>query len=171
MMIKFERFNTYFCLFLALLVAGGCETGKKKDYAAIELHLEVNSDGGSDNESITVFRSNPQTFNVEKNAFLDMADVVDAKVIDDMGGYKIQLKFNWRGTQVLGGMTAAHIGKRIGIYAVFGGNRWLAAPVITKQITDGAYTFTPDASREEADRIVRGLNAVAAALKKDEKTF
>ena len=40
-------------------------------------------------------------------------------------------------------------------------NRWLAAPVIPSRIGNGVLTFTPDASREEADQIVLGLNNVA----------
>jgi hypothetical protein len=45
-------------------------------------------------------------------------------------------------------------------------NRFLGAPLITKRITDGVFVFTPDATREEAERIVAGLNNVIAKLKK-----
>ena len=48
----------------------------------------------------------------------------------------------------------------------FGEMRWLAAPMITRQIQDGIFVFTPDASREEAERIVRGVNNVVAKLNK-----
>ena len=42
--------------------------------------------------------------------------------------------------------------------------RWLAAPRISQRIKDGVLVFTPDATREEAERIVRGLNNVAIKL-------
>jgi hypothetical protein len=35
-----------------------------------------------------------------------------------------------------------------------------------KRISDGVLVFTPDASREEADRIVLGLNNVAKEAQK-----
>ena len=43
---------------------------------------------------------------------------------------------------------------------------WLAAPMTNKRISDGVLVFTPDASREEADRIVLGLNNVAKEAQK-----
>jgi murein DD-endopeptidase MepM/ murein hydrolase activator NlpD len=39
--------------------------------------------------------------------------------------------------------------------------RWLAAPIITRRISNGVLVFTPDCSREEADQLVLGLNNVA----------
>ena len=44
---------------------------------------------------------------------------------------------------------------------------WLAAPLIRRPIADGVLTFTPDASREEAEKIVKGLNNVTEKIKKD----
>jgi hypothetical protein len=35
---------------------------------------------------------------------------------------------------------------------------------MTKRIVDGKLVFTPDATREEADRIVRGLNKIAKEM-------
>ena len=58
--------------------------------------------------------------------------------------------------------------RRLAIAAQFGEKevqmRWLAAPVIRKRVTDGILAFTPDASREETELIVRGLNNVAVKL-------
>jgi hypothetical protein len=44
-------------------------------------------------------------------------------------------------------------------------SRWLAAPIVRKRIGDGKLIFTPDATREECDTIVTGLNAVAKKVK------
>jgi preprotein translocase subunit SecD len=173
MMINFARFNIYLSLALALTMAAGsgCQTkkNKDKDMTLIELHQEVSQDGASDNESVPIFREHPIYVNVDKSAFLDTPDVIEAKVLDELGGFVIQLKFNWRGTQLLDAMTNANRKKRIAIRCIWGPSRWLASPVISRPITDGTLTFTPDASREEADRIVKGLNEVAAKLKKEEK--
>ena len=42
--------------------------------------------------------------------------------------------------------------------------RWLAAPMVGTHIVDGRFIFTPDATREEAQRIALGLNNVAKKL-------
>jgi hypothetical protein len=46
---------------------------------------------------------------------------------------------------------------------------WLAAVLIRDRISDGLFRFTPDASREEGNRIVRGLRNVIAEGSKDDK--
>src|SRR5258707_149936 len=46
-------------------------------------------------------------------------------------------------------------------------SRWLAAPRISRRIADGILSFTPDATREEAEEIALALNHVAAQIKKD----
>ena len=53
------------------------------------------------------------------------------------------------------------------IFSEFGQARWLAAPMINKRISDGNYVFTPDATREEAERIVRGVNNVIKSIAKE----
>lgn len=175
MMNKFGRFNIYLCIALGLLLACGCQTPaekekkkKDKEFSLIELHMEVNRDGSSDNEPVSINRDPPIYVNVNKTAFVDSNDITEAVLVEDLGGFGIRLKFNWRGTQLLEGMTTASRGKRIAVFCTFGPSRWIASPVIQKRIEDGVFTFTPDASREEAERIVRGLNNVAKKIKKDE---
>ena len=170
MMIKFVRFNIYLCVAISLLLATGCQTQrKKKDLTTIELHLEVNRDGGEDNAVVPVLRDHPMMVNVDQTAFVDGVDLVEASLVDDMGGFKLRLKFNWRGTQLLNSITSANPGKRIAVNCNFGESRWLGAPLIRKPLTDGVLTFTPDASREEVEKIVKGLNNVVAEMKKKDK--
>lgn len=173
MMKEFVRFNIYFCMALALLfLATGCHSSekKKKDQTIIELHQEVVPDGASDNKPVQIFREHPIYVNVDVSPFVDTPDVEGARVIDDnFGGFMIQLKFNWRGTQLLNSITTANRGKRIAVFAQFPQARWLASPMVERPISDGVFTFTPDATREEADRIVKGLNAVVGEMKKKEK--
>jgi preprotein translocase subunit SecD len=174
MMIKVHRFNKYFLPALAMalaVVVAGCQSSKaKKKMTAtlIELHLEANQDSSSDHMPITISRDPPVVINVEKEGFVDGGDVAEARVVEDALGFKLQLQFNWRGTQLLESATAANRGKRIAVFCAFGPTRWLGAPQIRNKISDGVLTFTPDATREEADRIVKGLNEVAAEIKKKE---
>jgi preprotein translocase subunit SecD len=169
MMINFVRFNIYLCLGFLLLLNAGCgSTGgdKKKNLTTLEFHLEINADGSADNQTVSVFRDHPMELTIDREPFLDGTDVSEARVVDDLGGFKIRLQFNWRGTQLLASTTQANRGKRIAIVCFFGKTRWLGAPMIRNAVTDGVYTFTPDCSRDEADTIVKGLNDVAAETKK-----
>ena len=62
-------------------------------------------------------------------------------------------------------MTGRGKDRRIAIFSQFGPARWLGAPIYQQKISNGVVFFTPDASRSEAERIVRGLNNVARKLK------
>ncbi len=179
MMTGFVRFNINLLLALALLSTGGCRmfhTGKKddkkKDMALVELHLEVRPDELSDTKTVSVNRREPFSVVVDKESFVDTGYLTGAKLLDEgTDVFSIQLKFNWSGTMRLDTTTTANRGKHIAVYCTFGTshtNRWLAAPVIRKRISDGTFTFTPDATHEEAEAIVRGLNHQAEKLQKDE---
>ncbi len=111
-------------------------------------------------------------FNVDKSRFADTSNVESAKVVDTLGGgFAIQVKLDWEGAQLLDGVTTGHQGRHIVVFSDFGQKRWLAAPVISKRISDGVLTFTPDATREETERIVRGLNNVVKKEKKRDSVF
>ncbi len=178
-------FNTYL---LALLVLGatGCETtqsakaskapkppkaeSKKsgKELTTLSLHLQVNRDGTDRNAPVSVFRENPIQINVEKSSFLNEGRLVQATLDEDVDGLiSIRLQFDRSGTWLLENITSVNSGKHIVVFSQFGDARFLAAPILNKPITDGVFSFTPDASRTEAERIVRGLNNVAAKFKKN----
>jgi preprotein translocase subunit SecD len=171
---KFVRFNTYLLVARATLaLVSACHSlgghKKKKILTTLELHLEVTPDGSGDNQSVPIFREKPIYINVAKESFLDGEDLEEAKVMDELGGYVIRLRFNWRGTQVLSGITTANRNRRIAVLVGFEKERWLAAPMIEKPIMDGVLRFTPDCTREEADKIVEGLNNVVTEMKKEDK--
>jgi hypothetical protein len=179
MMIKFARFNIYLLAVLWLLFVCGCQSpeGKKeregkKQVTLIQFHLEVNPDGTPSNEPVPVFREKPMYINVDKSPFADTSNVESAKVMDTLGGgFAIQVKLDWEGTQLLDGVTTGHQGQHIVIFSDFGQKRWLAAPVISKRISNGVLIFTPDATREETERIVRGLNNLVKKEKKRDSLF
>lgn len=174
-MIKFARFNIYLCCALGFLLFTGCQTmgGKKdkKELTTIELHLEVNQDGASDNGPVPIGRDSLFQVNVDKAPFTDTANVIEAKLMDEVGGFVIQLKFDLTGLTILDMMTTSYRGKRIAVFCKSDKERWLAAPIITKRIKDGIFRFTPDATREEAERIVKGLNNAIEQIKKSDKSW
>jgi len=147
------------------------EKDPAKHASTIRLHMETESPGMGAGK-IKVLRNDPVSINVEKNAFLDEGFLEKAVVLDTVGGHMILLKFNQQGALRLQMWTVAKTGRRIAVWARWTEGRWLGAPVAARALEDGVLAFTPDATREEAERIVRGLNNVAIKLgnqKKPEK--
>jgi preprotein translocase subunit SecD len=168
MMVHWKRFNIYLLAVLAGLIAFGCqspETKKKNELATLQLHVETNPGGMNHTEVAQIFRQSPIDVTVEKTAFLTEGSIAEAKIINAMGGFEISVQFNREGTWLLEQYTAANRGRKIAVLCQFGKDlkehRWLAAPAVSKRISDGLFVFTPDASREEAEEIVLGLNNVA----------
>ena len=145
----------------------GCKsTGDKhdKETTAIRLYLEASASDAGRSKTVLILREHPTAMQIQDSSFLDERFVENASVLDWNGSFLIQIKFDWHGAIMLGNVTTANPGKHIAIESSFGEQRWLAAPSIQRRMTDGVITFTPDATREEADRIVRGLNNLAKKL-------
>ena len=129
------------------------------------MFLEANR-GGGHASGVSIYRQSPLRVDLERSPFLSEADLDSASVVDLPGGFGIEAQFNGHGALVLEGVTVAHKGQHLAIQSNFGENRWLAAPVINRRISNGDLVFTPDATREEAERIVRGLTNVVRKIKK-----
>jgi preprotein translocase subunit SecD len=174
MVIRAMRFNSY----LLLLVCGlcGCETTSPKSdkaTARITVTVESNREAPGRSESITVSRAQPITLTIQSSALLNETHVAEARLMDSFAGFTLLIQFTEMGTHLLEQFTAQYQGRRFAIAVQFGEKemqtRWLAAPVIKRRITDGILAFTPDASREEAELIVRGLNNTAIQLGNQKK--
>ena len=170
MKLRLSPFNIYFvaCLVLLTLGLAGCasseESKKKKEEAVVQLYLEAEFDTGDKTQVIPVYRAAPVPIRVFKQPFLDSASLTEAAVVDAVGGFAIVLRFDFHGILALETTSTSYKGNRLAVLAEWPESRWLAAPRMTTRITDGSIIFTPDASREEAERIVRGLNNVAVKL-------
>ena len=167
-----RRFN----LFLALMVLAalcGCQTEKykkSKEVSALRVHIEAGSNDSGLTQAVSVLRSDPTLFTIEKEAVLTEASLIDARVIDARGGIAIQIQFDESSALELEQYSASNPGKHFVIFGQWDkkltDGRWLAAPLITHRITGGSLSFTPDMSRAEADRLVLGLNNVAKKISK-----
>ena len=173
MKIHWDRFNIYLVVALAAVAVCGCRTsGKtnpKKLTSTLRLHLEVNPNGTKANEPVPVYREKPVMVNIDLMPFLTEANVLDAKVVDAVGGFALRIQFDHAGTALLEECTTANPGRRMAIFSQFGEKikekRWLAAPRIPRRISDGVLIFTPDTTREESEEIAVGLNNVSKKVR------
>ncbi|MFO1497624.1 MAG: hypothetical protein U1G07_04395 [Verrucomicrobiota bacterium] len=162
-------FNIYL---LTVLIAWslGCQTSderkKGKEASTLRLFLEAHRDGNDSQSGVPIYRANPIRVNVEREPFLSETDLESASVVDLPGGFAIRAQFDGHGALILEGVTVAHKGAHIAVQSNFGESRWLAAPLITRRISNGEFVFTPDATRDEADRVVRGLTNLITKVKK-----
>ncbi|HVK57272.1 MAG TPA: hypothetical protein VM735_00715 [Candidatus Kapabacteria bacterium] len=170
MKVPFLRFNIILVLLMVSTI--GCksteEKKKAKEAAFLRFHVESNVDGTQHNLRVPVYRSSPMMVGIERDAALDegFMDSVELVTVDEFGNHAIKITFNEQGAKRLDYVTSTYKGRRFAIQARWTETRWLAAPVITQRFTNGVFIFTPDASREESERIVSGLKNVIAKLKK-----
>jgi preprotein translocase subunit SecD len=132
----------------------------EKQATHLTFHLEVNPDGTPYNGKVWVYRAKPILFNVETYPVLDETHMrkVELVTVDEFGGFAIKITFNKRGTQFLDNVTTQNKGRHLAIFCRWTEERWLAAPRINRRISEGTFVFTPDATKDEAERIVAGLN-------------
>jgi len=154
---------------LLILASGGlgCQSLKEKNVTTLRLHLEVNNpDRLGVGQSVSIGKTEIFSLLTEKEPFLDEGHVKKASVVKALGGFSILLQLDRHGSWVLEQYSTAERGKRVAIFGEFGEARWLAAPVLNHTIKDGAFTFTPDMTLDEAYRFVEGLNNVAEKVQK-----
>lgn len=166
------RFNLYLLLVMAAMLAvTGCKTDKTKKadkhVSSLRLYLENRAQVPGSGETVSVLRASPVLVTIGREPFLTEANVTAAKLLETPGGYAIEVRFDESGTWILEQYTSANSGRHIAIFSQWSDqtkdSRWLAAPIISHRIANGILAFTPDASREEAQQIVTGLNNQAKA--------
>ena len=156
---------------MALACCGGCQTDKKKQkIAALRVHLQASPSEAGATKTVSVLRSTPVSVTISQDPVLSEANVLAARVIDTPGGFAVEIQFDESATLMLEQYSAANPGRHFVIFGQWGdklvNGRWLAAPLITRRISNGVLAFTPDITRDEADQLVLGLNNVAAKVHK-----
>lgn len=182
MRIREKPFNLNLILILPAVLVSlfGCkspERERKKELSTFRVHIESNHVTTNRTEVVRIFRDLPTNLLIDKAPFITEGEVTQAEVVDAPGGFQLQIHFNRQGRALLEEYTASYPGRRLVIFAQFtpepGGHmnegRWLAAPRIRERISTGVLTFTPDASREECQQLVQGLNNVARQLQNTKK--
>lgn len=175
-----KHFNIYLAI-IAMAWCTGCATAPpEKDVAsreeepeeqltALRLHLQADPSPGQPGKTmeVPIYRNRPTLLTVSATALMSEHYVAAAKLMDEDDTFAIQVEFDRKGRWILEAVTAQNRGRRLAVFCSFGKERWLAAPIIQQVISDGKLTFTPDATREEAIRIVRGLNNAAKKMEHD----
>ncbi len=158
-------------------MAAGCQTNShsKKDepLASLMVHLEASPYAADPTEEAHIMRTDPVTVIVQKEPFLTEADLADAKLVDTVGGFSLQLQLRQHGTWILEETSTDNQGKRAVIFSQFGTatnkiQRWLGVFKMVRRVSTGVITFTPDTSREEAELLVSGLTNMVHEVSKKE---
>jgi len=187
MKITRPAFNTYL-IALVLAAGAGCKSPEQrkqdKTLATLRLHLEVPADSTAAPANIQRVLGKSEgaeiagvKINVNDLAFLDEAFVERAEVMDTRdGGFALQIGYVEHGRLVIETVTTEYPNRRIAILSRWGvedtgTQRWLAAPIINGQISDGVLLFTPNTTREEANEIALGLSNVVKKRKKQSALF
>ena len=155
------RFNLYLLAAVSVLLCAGCATHKKKELVtSLRVHVEA-KENTTFARKIKVFESHPIEMTIDQSPLLTDAEVDKASVVDALGGFALVIQFDKRGQWLLDQHTSLNLGRHLAIFVQYGEKSekacWLAAPILSNRISDGALIFTPDVSREDAELIAKGL--------------
>lgn len=140
---------------------------KPKLNKSLRVYVETKHDIEERSLPAVVGRSSPMKFMVEKLPILNEVHVESAALLDQPGSFQVQVKFNSLGARILESYTAAAAGRHLLIMTELNKEgRWIAAPLIRRRLGNGILIFTPDASREDMDLLVRGLNQMVEKNRK-----
>ena len=139
----------------------------RREKSTFTAHIETQDVGTQWCLKVQVDRQFPITLTVDRTPVLEEEHVDHAEVIDVIGGFALKITLTERGASLLDAASASYRGLRLAVFSNFGQDRWLGAPIMNQRIRNGVLIFTPDATREEAERMVNGLNNVAAKIKKN----
>jgi hypothetical protein len=164
---RLTRFNIVLLAAILALVSG-CSSLKAKKATIFRVHMEASGTYTPENVmAVEIGKNRLFPLTVEKLPILDEGHIARATVNKARDNLYLVIEFDRHGGAILEQSTTIGRGLHMAIYSQFGTNIWIAAPEITRTIKDGIIRFTPDVTQAEAERLVEGLNNVAAKIQKD----
>jgi hypothetical protein len=161
-------FNLYLLAALLLTGCAGHDKDKKGFLGTFRVHVESRGNLPDGGKKVKVLRAEPVEVTIDTESILSEANIVSVMMIEARGGFALKVKFDETGSWALEQYSAANPGRHFVIFAQWDKNpedgRWLAAPLITHRIGDGVLSFTPDCSREEAQKLVASVNRAAKKI-------
>ncbi|MCX6906778.1 MAG: hypothetical protein NTY01_01915 [Verrucomicrobia bacterium] len=151
------KWNTVFRSAAALLVcwlAAGC----KEDTASLRVFLQASDRLPEGHRQVVVVRNPPMNVIVNPLSELSELDLVVAKAVKTTERKQLVLQFDGHGQRVIETFTGEHRGE---LYVLTINGAAVAAPLIRQVISDGTLVVEVDATDEELDKVVKGLNTAA----------
>jgi len=140
-------------LLLALISCAAQAPSGDVPQAKFELRLTQEAPGEGLTEA-SVEDSDKKVY-LSKEALITNKDLISARVVENEGLLRIDVKFTEEGAERMSRASAANIGKRIAIVV---DGKVLSAPIVMGVISDTAAISGPF-TREEAERLARRIAA------------
>lgn len=171
MKFHWARFNIIFALVLAAGVTG-CQTAKnklkKEDISTIRFYIESHAGMPGRTFVAKIGETFPIEMILKSDPFLSEANVLKAEAWDTTdGGVAIRLELDRIGRRTLELNAALLANQRVAVHSHFPAGHWVAISTVKDLGRDGVVLLYPNTTPEETDRLVKGLNLVAAELEKD----
>jgi preprotein translocase subunit SecD len=144
-----------FVLTVAMILTA-CAT-RPNHYAAVALEFRLGSQTpGAGLVQMTV-QGRDQSVYVSNAAVLSNADVASARVVKGpYGPHQVELVFTKAGAARFATITEQNIMKPL---AILVDGQLISAPIVREKICDGKVVITASFSKEDAERIARGITA------------
>ncbi len=155
------------CLLICCVLGlTACVTKPPKNMTTLRIHVPATEASSPQRRMQVAIRVPELTLQVDAQPVLTEADLDHAQVTGEGENLGLRLYFNTHGTIVL---DTVSLNYRSQMLVIMINGAAIGAPLIKDRIVDGVFEFTPDLSREQAEKIVAGLNATAAYLAKVQK--
>lgn len=154
---------TRLLLVLSLLGLTACASKPPKNAATLSMHLPAPASLPDYRRMPVVLRMPAISLYIDKFAVLTERDLETAAVTGAGDGFAIRLVFGRHGTIELDRLSLNNRGE---LLVILINGVPVAAPMLKQRIVDGYFEFTPDLTREQAEKVVEGLNASIAYYKK-----
>jgi hypothetical protein len=186
MKFRLGCFNTYLLLSLLVASALGCQSvaqrqaerkstrEQRKAFATLRVHLEYPNGPTNKVSNVEIFGVPTQ---IHKDPFLTELNLTGASLVDTPDGlFGMSVQFDRHGITMLDSVTTQFRGRRLAFFCQYGIKKevtttWLAAPMIVRPVIDGRLQFTPVSKKEEAEKIILGLNNRIRINKKEGTTW